>query len=124
MCKQMVKQLLNFLIPTKFQNKIFIDNDKNYVDNQYNQFCIEWKKNNKNIEKKQNDNLNLLYQNIIDIEKEKKNILFNIDLYQKNKNNKKINIDNLDNELKFISFHLNYLKNNWIKEYKQSLILD
>ncbi len=103
-------------------------------DTKFELLVKKWKKNNKLFffEKKNKNNLLLnllvntkvdrdntlydLYQSIIDIENKKKNVLMKINEYV-DKKLYNIELDLLDQELKFLSFHLNFLKKSWIDNF-------
>ncbi len=101
-------------------------------DTKFELLVKKWKKNNKLFEKKNKNSLLLnlliskkvdkdnilydLYQSIIDIENKKKNVLMKINEYV-DKKLYNIELDLLDQELKFLSFHLNFLKKSWIDNF-------
>ncbi len=109
------------------------DNTENCnEDNKFELLVNKWKKNNKLFEKKNKNNLLLnlliskkvakdnilydLYQSIIDIENKKNNVLLKINEFV-DKKIYNIELELLDQELKFLSFHLNFLKKSWIDNF-------
>lgn len=123
MCIQMIikdRSIQNlFLNKNEKKNK-----DKDNIHYEFLDLYSKWSKS-RFFNEKNNNDLLVLYQSIMDTEKNHKNILNQLKMIQ---NNKKIDISEalnelniLDNDLKYLTFHLHFLKNNWIYQYKKYL---